>query len=93
MMAWGAEWTRRHRAGFRRYWRWKSRNPGGRPPIDVNLRALTRRISTENVLWGAPRIQRELLKRGFSVAGFRPYLLRSPTVARQCNNDFQFIGR
>ena len=25
--------VRWHRAGFCRYWRWKSRNPGGRPPI------------------------------------------------------------
>src|SRR6516165_5856505 len=25
--------VRWHRAGFRHYWRWKSRNPGGRPPI------------------------------------------------------------
>jgi hypothetical protein len=24
-----------HRAGMRRYWRWKSRNPGGRPRINV----------------------------------------------------------
>src|SRR5438552_9216888 len=26
--------VRWHRAGFRRYWRWKSQNLGGRPPID-----------------------------------------------------------
>jgi hypothetical protein len=31
--------VRWHRAGFRRYWRWKSRNLGGRPPIDAGLRA------------------------------------------------------
>src|ERR1700738_1876581 len=29
-----------HRAGFRRYWRWQSRRRGGRPPIDVVIRAL-----------------------------------------------------
>jgi hypothetical protein len=28
-----------HRAGFRRYWRWKSRSLGGRPKIDAELRA------------------------------------------------------
>src|SRR4249920_872297 len=60
--------VRWHRAGFRRYWRWKSRNPGGRPPIGAELRALIRRMSIENVLWGAPRIQGELLKLGFAVA-------------------------
>jgi hypothetical protein len=57
-----------HRAGFHRYWRWKSRNLGGRPPIDAGLRALIRRMSIENVLWGAPRIQGELLRLGFAVA-------------------------
>ena len=60
--------VRWHRAGFRRYWRWKSRNPGGRPPIHAELRALIRRMSIENVLWGAPRIHGELLKLGFAVA-------------------------
>jgi transposase InsO family protein len=60
--------VRWHRAGFRRYWRWKSRGRGGRPPIQSELRALIRRMSVENVLWGAPRIQGELLKLGFVVA-------------------------
>ena len=31
--------VRWHRAGFRRYWRWKSRNLGGRPQIAVDLQA------------------------------------------------------
>jgi transposase InsO family protein len=57
-----------HRAGFRRYWRWKSRRRGGRPPVETELRALIRRISIENPLWGAPRIHGELLKLGFEVA-------------------------
>jgi transposase InsO family protein len=60
--------VRWHRAGFRRYWRWKSRGRGGRPPIKADLRVLIRRMSVENVLWGAPRIQGELLKLGFTVA-------------------------
>src|SRR5436190_18350263 len=37
--------VRWHRAGFRRYWRWKSRNLGGRPQISADLRALIRRMS------------------------------------------------
>jgi transposase InsO family protein len=57
-----------HRAGFRHYWRWKSRRRGGRPQIDGELRALIRRMSQENPLWGAPRIHGELLKLGFEVA-------------------------
>jgi hypothetical protein len=60
--------VRWHRAGFRRYWRWKSRSLGGRPQISADLRALIRRMSVENRLWGAPRIHGELLKLGFAVA-------------------------
>jgi hypothetical protein len=60
--------VRWHRAGFRRYWRWKSRPLGGRPRIDADLRALIRQMSVENPLWGAPRIHGELLKLGFEVA-------------------------
>jgi len=60
--------VRWHRAGFRRYWRWRSRSFGGRPQIDTELRALIRQMSIENPLWGAPRIHGELLKLGFEVA-------------------------
>ena len=60
--------VRWHRAGFRRYWRWKSRSAGGRPQIAADLQALIRRISVDNRLWGAPHIHGELLKLGFAVA-------------------------
>ena len=60
--------VRWHRAGFRYYWRWKSRLRGGRPQIETDLRALIRQMSIENPLWGAPRIHGELLKLGFEVA-------------------------
>src|SRR5580658_5264960 len=60
--------VRWQRAGFRCYWLWKSRLLGGRPRIDTELRALIRRMSMENPLWGAPRIHGELLKLGFQVA-------------------------
>jgi hypothetical protein len=56
-----------HRAGFRRYWRWKSRPLGGRPRIDTELRVLIRQMNIENPLWGAPRIHGELLKLGCHV--------------------------
>ncbi|MGB8827187.1 MAG: hypothetical protein WCD25_28005, partial [Pseudolabrys sp.] len=42
----------------------KSHPRGGRPQIDTDLRALIRRMSMENPLWGAPRIHGELLKLG-----------------------------
>jgi len=57
-----------HRAGFRAWWRWKSRNSGGRPKVDRELRDLIRRMCKENLPWGAPRIHGELLKLGFAVA-------------------------
>ena len=38
------------------------------PQIDADLRALIRRMSVDNPLWGAPRIHGELLKLGFEVA-------------------------
>src|SRR6202035_1941921 len=60
--------VRWHRAGFRCYWRWKSRPLGGRPQIETKLRGLIWRMSMENPLWGAPRIHGELLKLGFEVA-------------------------
>jgi hypothetical protein len=57
-----------HRAGFRAYWRWKSRGRSGRPGITRALRELIRQMSRQNPLWGAPRIHGELLKLGFEVA-------------------------
>jgi hypothetical protein len=56
--------VRWHRSGFRRYWRWKSRFLGGRPPIDADLRVLIRRMSRDNLLWGAPRIHGETAHAG-----------------------------
>jgi hypothetical protein len=57
-----------HRAGFRAYWRWKSRGRPGRPRVNRELRELIRRMSKENPLWGAPRIHGELLKLGCEIA-------------------------
>jgi hypothetical protein len=59
--------VRWHRAGFRCYWRWKSRSRGGSPQIQTDFRALIRQMSKENPLWGAPRIHGELLKLGINV--------------------------
>src|ERR1700752_4968323 len=72
--------VRWHRAGFRGYWPWKSRRRGGRPPVETELRALIRRMSIENPLWGAPRIHGELLKLGFEVAqsSVAKYMVKRP---------------
>src|SRR6266852_2861977 len=56
-----------HRAGFRAYWRWKSRSRGGRPRTPADIHQLIRDMSIANPLWGAPRIHGELLKLGIDV--------------------------
>jgi hypothetical protein len=43
-----------HRAGFKAFWRWKSRERGRRPKIDRGLRNLIRRMGRENSKWGHP---------------------------------------
>src|SRR3984957_8069302 len=52
-----------HRAGFRAYWRSRSRNRVGRPKVSAELRTLIGEISRANALWGAPRIHGELWPR------------------------------
>jgi hypothetical protein len=59
--------ARLHRAGFRAWWRWKSRPRGGRPRRPDEIRQLIREMSVANPLWGAPRIHGELLKLGMDV--------------------------
>src|SRR6202165_3545070 len=56
-----------HRAGFRSYWRWKSRHRCGRPTVLLEIRGLIREMSIANPLWGAPRIHGELLKLGIEI--------------------------
>ena len=50
-----------HRSAFRLYWRWKSRSRFGRPSISEETKALIRRLSEENPLWGAGRIRDTLV--------------------------------
>ena len=57
-----------NRQGFRLFWTWKSRRDTGRPPVASDIRALIRRMSQENPLWGAPRIHGELLKLGVHIS-------------------------
>ena len=55
------------RAGFRAYWRFRSRPRSGRPKTPLEIRQLIRDMSVANSLWGAPRIHGELLKLGIDV--------------------------
>jgi putative transposase len=58
-----------HRTGFKLFWTWKSRRHGpGRPAVAPEIRALIRRMSEANALWGAPRIHGELQKLGLEIS-------------------------
>ena len=57
-----------HKKGFKLYWWYKSKNKGGRSPINIELIELIKKMSKENPLWGAPRIHGELLMLGFKVS-------------------------
>jgi transposase InsO family protein len=60
---------RRHRKGFRLYWRWKSRGKRpGRKLVPKDVRDLIRTMSRDNHFWGAPRIHGELLKLGIRIS-------------------------
>src|ERR1035437_10469654 len=67
------------RAGFRMFWRWKSRRRCGRPGKAPELIQLIRRMWAVNPTWRSPRIRDELAKLGLqaSTATIRKYRPRS----------------
>ena len=80
-----------HRRGFGLFWTWKSRpRRRGRPPVPQEVRALIRRMSRENALWGAPRIHGELLKLGIEIsqATVSNYMVRHPRPPSQTWRTF-----
>jgi hypothetical protein len=88
-----------HRAGWRLYWRWKSKPGHGRPEISPEIQALIRRISLDNPLWGAPRIHGELLKLGYDICqtSIAKYMVRRSGPPAQSwrtfiENHFADIG-
>lgn len=82
--------VRWHRQGFKLYWHWKSRAKRGRPSVDREIRDLIRRLSRENPLWGAPRIQSELRLLGHNVADstVAKYMTRQPKPSSQTWRTF-----
>jgi transposase InsO family protein len=62
--------VRWHRAGFKLYWKWISRqqNHLARKPTSKELRELIFRMLAENPTWGAPRIHGELEMLGFCIS-------------------------
>jgi hypothetical protein len=87
-ITWPNSWTRSadtprrwRRQGWRHHLRWwRGRKRPGRPAIAAEMRALIRRMSQENVLWGAPRIHGELAKLGVRVSRttIAKYMARRP---------------
>src|SRR6266481_169870 len=70
-----------HRAGWRLWWRLKSRP--GRPSIPLEIQALIRRMANENASWGEERIANELLlKIGIRVSPrtVRKYMAKLPAA-------------
>ena len=82
--------VRWHRAGWRLYWRWRSKPGKGRPKVSAEVRALIRRMSLENRLWGAPRIHGELVKLGYDhcETTVAKYMIRPPGPPSQTWRTF-----
>ncbi|HEX9875920.1 MAG TPA: integrase core domain-containing protein [Gammaproteobacteria bacterium] len=83
--------VRWHRKGSRLFWTWKSRpRKRGRPTISADVKALVRRMSRENPLWGAPRIHGELLKLGIGISqtAVSKYMIRHPKPPSQTWRTF-----
>jgi|SRR6478609_8826088 hypothetical protein len=74
-----------HRAGFRSYWRWKSRRRCGRPTVSLEIRRLIREMSLANPLWGVLRIHGELLKLGIEIGqtSVAKYMARRRALRRR----------
>ena len=79
-----------HRKGFKLYWRCKSRKKNGRPKVEREIRDLIRRMSKENLTWGAPRIQSELSLLGFEIteSTVSKYMLREKKPPSQTWKTF-----
>jgi len=51
-----------HREGFQLFWKFKSRNHGGRPKLATETIHLIQQMAKDNLLWGAERIRGKILK-------------------------------
>jgi hypothetical protein len=74
--------VRWHRAGFRRYWRWKSRSRWGRPGVSAEIRQLIREIILANPLWGAPRMPQTTVPNNAPIAAVAVIASAPQTVTR-----------
>ena len=83
-----------HRVGFRIFWRFKSRNKGGRPKVSRELIGLIKRMAQENTTWGAPRIHGEILKLGYelSESTVSKYMPKTPPTENARQNWRTFLA-
>ena len=82
------------RAGFRFYWRLRSR--GGRRKVGGDVFEIVGRMARENPSWGAPGIHGELLKLGFLISErtVSRYLVRGlPRRGDAAGNWRAFLGK
>ncbi|MBT3487208.1 MAG: transposase [Desulfobacula sp.] len=56
-----------HRKGFKLYWKSKSQK-AGRPPIEIKVQRIVKKMIKENPLWGAPTLHGELIKLGIVIS-------------------------
>jgi hypothetical protein len=80
-----------HRKAFRLLWTWKIHHGrSGRPKVSADTRALIRKMSGDNPLWGAPRIHGELLKLGIHIGetSVSKYLVRHRKPPSQTSRTF-----
>ena len=83
-----------HRAGFRLFWRWKSRpRKSGRKTIAPDTIHLIGQMSRANPLWGAPRIHGELLKLGLAIAQRTVAKYMIPRVRRPPSQNWKTFLR
>jgi len=80
--------VRWHRAGFRSYWRWKSRRRGGRPIVPVEIRRLIRDMSIANPL---PSNARPLMRAKRTRHGRRFWSVHDPSE-KSVSRNFVFYA-
>lgn len=83
-----------HTTAFKCYWRWKSRSQPGRPSITQEMRALIRKLSRENPLWGAGRIRDTLRLLGYEPPceeTVRKYMVRGTNSPAKSTTWLSFL--
>jgi putative transposase len=79
---------------FRLFWRWKSRERSGRPPINKAMQDLIRKLRRENPLWGAERIRDTLLLLSYDPPRddtIRKYMVRPRRPCRKSATRLLFL--